>query len=424
MSSESRMRIAVIGAGVGGITSAFLLQSSHDVVLFEKSSRLGGHTNTITIPDGPDAGARVDTGFIVLNDQTYPLFHRFLSRLGVEVRESDMSFSYRSDAANVEYAGTDLHGLFAQRENILRPAFWGMLHGIRRFAKETLAALPGGELDQLSLGDVLRRGKYSPSFRDWYLLPMGSAIWSAPLAEILDFPAATFVRFFKNHGLLALQNRPRWQTVVNGSKTYVERFAEQFPGEIRLNADIASVDRSDSGVSIHFRDRVSEAFDKVVFACHADEALGLIIRPSAEEKAALGAWRYERNLAVLHTDVSVLPKRRRAWASWNYLQEESPGNAAPASVTYHMNRLQGLRCTRDYCVSLNPRRSFPRETVITEITYHHPVFSASSVASQQSLPELNGRRNTYFCGSYFGYGFHEDAVRSADAVGRCFGSAL
>ena len=417
-------RIAVIGAGAAGITAAHLLQSAHEVTLLEKNNYLGGHTNTVRIETGADAGLAVDTGFIVLNDKTYPTLHRLLADLCVPVQLSDMSFSYSDGETGIEYAGTTLNGLFAQRRNLLRPSFLSMLRDLVKFSRLGLARLDDDSLTHGSLRELLAAGGFGRPFLEWYLLPMGAAIWSAPYQEVLDFPARTFVRFFANHGLLSLRDRPRWQTVEGGSSAYVQRFKERFRGTVRISQRITRISRSETGVMVHFEDEDSLEFDKLVIAAHADEALALLEMPTTLERSLLGAWRYQKNEAVLHTDESFLPRLHRARASWNYHREPGASTTEPASVTYHMNRLQGFTASREYCVTLNPRRPIRKDHELRRFTYHHPVYSEAAIRTQPELPALNGTLNTYYCGSYFGYGFHEDAVRSGANVAAAFGVTL
>lgn len=418
-----REKIAVIGCGVAGLTVAHLLQHKYEITLFEKNDYLGGHTHTITITDGPDAGTPVDTGFIVCNDRTYPLFHKLLDQLGVKVRPSIMSFSYYDEKNGFHYSGGDLNGLFAQRRNLFRPSFWRMLLDIRRFCKKGMADIESNSLPAETIGEYLRKYGYSREFSEWYLYPMMAAIWSAPPSETAEFPAAALLRFFRNHGLLSLRNRPNWQTVVGGSHAYVQAFAKQFKGTVKLSCPVRSVRRTENGV-IAGTDGVDMFFDKAVIATHADEALKLLSDPSPEEARLLGPWRYQNNKTVLHTDAAVLPPSRRARASWNYVRERTDTPAGKVSVSYYMNCLQGLRTRRDYCVSLNRQRPVRGGSIIRELEYMHPSYSFESMDTQSELASLNGVRQTYFCGSYFGYGFHEDAVRSGVAVCKMLGGDL
>ncbi len=414
--------VAVIGGGVAGIVSAWeLSKAGWAVTLFEKDARVGGHTHTVVVSDGPDTGTPVDTGFIVLNEKTYPGLHAFLAELGVKWRWSEMSFGYHDAETGLQYAGTTLSGLFAQRANLLSPSFWSVVLGIVRFGSVAAAELETGALDALTLGEYLRGRGFSRAFIDHYAAPMGGAIWSTGLAEMMDFPARTFARFFKNHGLLSLTDRPRWQTVVGGSHSYVKAFLARFPGRVERGAGIESLRRlAGGGVEVHQMGRAPERFDRAVVACHADEALALLADPSDAERRVLGAWHYLNNRTVLHTDESFMPPNRRAWAAWNYKREKGEDGTSGVSVTYDMNRLQGLESSRRYLVTLNPRREPRPGTILRDLNYKHPAYGFSAIRSQAELPSLSGVRDTWFAGSYHGYGFHEDAVQSALAVARNF----
>lgn len=421
---QANQRVAVIGCGVAGLTAAHILQRQHQVTIFERNDYLGGHTHTVPVTDGPDAGTPVDTGFIVCNDQTYPLFHRLLDQLGVPLRNSDMSFSYHDEQTGFHYAGHGLNGLFAQRISLFKPGFWGMLRDITRFCRVGQAELAAGTVPKVTIEQYVTQHGYGTGFLNWYLAPMMAAIWSTTPGEVLAFPAEALLRFFKNHGLLALKNRPQWQTVVGGSHSYVKAFAEQFQGAVHCGAPVAQVRRTPEAVLVTPEGQTEQAFDQVVIAAHADQAFGMLADPSEAERHLLGPWRYQDNHVVLHTDPSVLPPTRRAWASWNYVREDSQEASAPVSVTYDMNRLQGLDTQQRYCVSLNRRTPIPPECTIRDLHYMHPTYTFESMQTQAHLASLNGQRKTYFCGSYFGYGFHEDAVRSATQVGEGFGLAL
>ena len=431
--SDQPQKVAVIGGGVAGIVSSYLLDREFEVTLFEKNDYLGGHTNTIVIPDGPDEGLAVDTGFIVMNDKTYPLMHKFLKELEVPVRYSDMSFSYYCKKSNFQYAGTNLNGLFAQRSNIFKPRFYSFLLGIARFCSEARQEMANDRVGSTSLGVYLDSWGYSDDVINNYIIPMGAAIWSMPRDEILDFPVQAFLRFFDNHGLLSFFNRPKWQTVIGGSHSYVKRFQERFSGELVLSAGVNGVSRMSAGaenhggapsVQVFFDDGSSREFDKVVIATHADQALKLLRDPSEDEQRLLGAWSYQDNLTLLHRDDKVLPPLRRAWASWNYVRDQNSSENDPVSVSYYMNLLQGLDAACSYVVTLNHDGAIKDEHIIKEINYSHPVYTEASYNTQPELPALNAKRGTYYCGSYFGYGFHEDAVRSAVSVGREFGIEL
>ncbi len=404
--------VAIIGGGVAGIVAAYLLQKTHQLTLFEQGDYLGGHTHTITIPDGPDAGTPVDTGFIVFNEATYPHFIGFLAELGVSSRLTEMSFGFHCLETGFVYAGNDLNGLFAQRVNLLRPKFYRFLFEVGRFCRQAKIDAQTQE-DLGSLEEYVRHHHFLPFMVDNYLKPMAAAIWSAPTAEVTAFPARAFLRFFRNHGLLDLSNRPAWRTVAGGSNSYVKAFTASFTGKVHLNTKIQRIFRTDGGVQVQFADQHHEAFDQVVLATHADQTLRLLGDPTPEETRLLGPWQYEKNHTALHTDLSILPPIRRAWSCWNFRREGSGATTQPAYVTYAMNLLQGLTTSKQYLVTLNRPSAYDEKQVIARMVYHHPTYTNASMATQASLPTLNGVRNTWFCGSYFGYGFHEDAVRSS-----------
>lgn len=406
------MRIAVVGGGVAGIIAANLLQRRHQVALYEKNGYVGGHTHTVTIPDGPDAGTPVDTGFIVFNDRTYPILNRFFRALGVGMRKSDMSFGYFHEESGFQYSSRNLNSLFAQRRNLLSPGYLSMLVEVLLFNRLVLSRLKKGLLEGLTLGQFLRRFRFSDRFRKQYLFPMVAAIWSAPDLEVNRFPMLSFARFFNNHGLLSIHRHPQWYYVAGGSQSYVKAFLDRFQGSVHTRAGIVSIQRSDNGVILRTDDGGSQPFDRVVIATHADEAYRLLADPSDEERRLLGAWRYSTNQTYLHTDLAWMPPDPNAWASWNIIRGTRPGSDAPVTLTYHMNRLQGLKTRRQYLVTLNPFRPIAEERIIAHMAYTHPVFSFDSIGTQPDLPGLNGVRNSFFCGSYFGYGFHEDAARS------------
>ncbi|MEN8686676.1 MAG: FAD-dependent oxidoreductase [Desulfuromonadales bacterium] len=416
--------IAVVGGGVAGIVAAYLLQQHHQVTLFEQNDYLGGHTHTIEITDGADAGTAVDTGFIVLNDATYPLLQKFLAHLGVETRVSDMSFGFQCHQTGLVYAGTDVNGLFAQRCNLVNPKFFHFIFEIARFCRQALQDLEQDAVPRVSLGEYLQSGRFSAYMVDNYLVPMAAAIWSTPALRVVDFPAGPFLYFFRNHGLLSMRNRPLWRTVVGGSDSYVKAFSKNFRGQLQLSAPVRSIQREDQQVELTLDDGSTFKCDQVVIACHADQAIRLLESPTELEQRLLSPWRYQKNHTVLHTDCSVLPKLKRAWASWNFTREPGGDAEHPVYVTYYMNRLQGLKADRDYCVTLNRREPFSAEQVVAAMDYHHPLYTHESMATQEDLPQLNGQNRTYFCGSYFGYGFHEDAVRAGNEVGKAFGVSL
>ncbi len=430
-----KFRIGIIGAGVAGITAAYILQRKHDVTLFEKNDYIGGHTRTVVIPDGPDAGTPIDTGFIVLNDQTYPTLNRFLEQLGVSVRFSDMSFSFQCQLSGLQYAGTNSMGLsslksvFAQRRNLFKPRFWRFIQDYQRFNKQSSIDLETGRLKQQTLGEYVENQSYSTDFIEHYALPIGAAIWSTPTHKMTDFPVETFVQFFKNHGFLSTPQPTRWQTVLGGAHQYIKAFLKGFNGKIVLKAEIDTIRRQGGQTTVKMRDQNELNFEHLVVATHADQALALLADPTEEEKQLLGTWQYEKNRAVLHTDQSVMPTNRHAWASWNYKRAVSTDGVEPLSVTYDLTRLQGLSTQNRYFVTLNGQ-PVTDESVISKVEFTHPVYDFATLDSQSQLSQLNQKpvdssvANIYYCGSYFGYGFHEDAVRSGEEIAKVFGMAL
>lgn len=402
------MRVAVIGSGIAGNVAAHHLHREHTVTVFEAAPRAGGHTHTHDIELDGERHA-VDTGFIVYNDATYPHFAALLATLGVATQPSSMSFSVRNDAAGLEYNGTSLDGLFAQRRNLLSPRFHRMLAEILRFNREAPALLESDA--EPALGDYLARQRHSPFFIDNYLVPMGAAIWSTDPARMLEFPARFFVRFFHNHGMLSIDRRPQWRVIRGGSARYLEKLTAPFRERIRLDAPVQAVRRLAERVQVEVRGAPPESFDCVFFACHADEALRLLADPTPAERAVLGALPYQRNEVVLHTDESLLPRARRAWAAWNY--HAAPAGGGPVAVTYNMNILQGLAARRTFCVTLNRSDAVDPARVIARLEYEHPLYTPAGVAAQARQREINGANRSYFCGAYWRFGFHEDGVVSA-----------
>ncbi len=409
------LKIAIIGSGISGLTAAHHLHPRHDITLFEAGSYAGGHTNTIDVEvDGERQS--VDTGFIVFNDWTYPNFIALLDGLKVQSQPAPMSFSVRCDVSHLEYNGTSLNGLFAQRRNLLRPRFYRMLHDILRFNRDSLALLATDD-ESLTVGEYLAQVKYGREFREQYLLPMGSAIWSCPPETFARFPIRFVVEFYRNHGLLNVTERPTWRVICGGSQAYVKELTRPFQQLIRLNTPVLAVRRFDDRVEVVSAQFGQQQFDHVVFACHSDQAL-LILGADATvvERELLGAFPYESNLAVLHTDTSVLPRRRRAWAAWNYhIRADNPGKAV---VTYNMNLLQGLRSKHVFCVTLNSEDQIAPDRVLRRIEYLHPIYTTRRKAAQRRHGELLDANRTSFCGAYWGNGFHEDGVTSALGVGR------
>ena len=403
------MKIAIVGAGIAGNTLAWRLQGEHDVTVYEAQSRLGGHTHT---HDVELEGQRisVDSGFIVFNDRTYPRFNAMLDALGVERQRTDMSFSVHCERTGLEYAGTSLNALFAQRRNIFSREFHRLIGDILRFNREAPALLsaPG---ESITLGQYLRDGGYSTMFRDYYILPMGAAIWSQSIDAMLDFPARFFIGFFNHHGLLSINDRPQWYVVKGGSKTYVEKIYSNFSGRVLLGTPVEKVVRHNHGVDVYSR-AGKHCYDALFLACHSDQALGLLTDADPAEKEVLGAIPYQRNTAVLHLGEDMLPRRRVARSSWNY--RISADSTAPATVTYDMTRLQSLPVSGPVCVTLNAAEgAVSPDRVLATTTYEHPVFTLDGIAAQARQRDLNGARRTFFCGAYWRNGFHEDGVVSA-----------
>ncbi len=403
------MRIAIVGTGVAGLTCAHLLHPHHEVTVFEAAARPGGHAHT---HDLEVAGRRVsvDTGFIVYNERNYPLLTRLFAELGVASRPSDMGFSMSDERAGVEWSGSSVAALFAQPRNALRPGFWRMLADVARFNREAPGLLEGD--DDLTLAEYLARG-FSPEFRDWYLVPMGAAIWSADPALFTEFPARALVRFFANHGLLGLGGRPQWRTVLGGSRTYVERVLAPLAGRVRLAEPVGKVVRRATGVEVATDTGPSETFDHVVLATHSDQALALLSDPTPAEREVLGALRYRSNDALLHTDQRLLPGRPRARASWNWHQGT---RVAGPTLTYDLSRLQGLDTPEPLLLTLNRSDAVDPTRVIAEMRYDHPVYDGAALAAQRRHGEISGVDGVSFAGAYWGYGFHEDGARSAVAV--------
>ncbi len=400
-------RIAVIGGGVSGLVAAWRLGETHDVVLFEREGRVGGHTRTVEVTRGEDSW-RVDVGFIVFNDRTYPEFNRMLDTLGLGRQPSSMGFSVSSPVTGVEYSGDGLGGLFARRANLFSPAHWRMLAEILRFNRRALALLDSAE-GELPLGEYLEREGYSERFRSHYILAMGGAIWSCGEARMEDFPARFFVRFLANHGLLQLRDRPQWFVVPGGSDTYVQRMLERMKASVRTATAVSGVRRGEDGVMVGTAAGV-ERFDEVVFACHSNQALALLDDADELERDMLGAIEWEENEVVLHTDTSLLPRCRRAWSSWNARVD---GDHDRTRLTYNMNILQGIEAPVTFCVTLNSTDRIDPESVIDRYHFSHPAFTPSGIEGRRKVEEHNGRRNSWFCGAWCRYGFHEDGVVSA-----------
>lgn len=413
------MRVAVIGSGISGLSAAWLLAKRHEVTLYEADPRPGGHSNTVVAP-GAAGTVPVDTGFIVYNTASYPNLIALFEHLAVPTATAEMSFAVSLDQGGYEYAGSGLSTLFGQPSNILRPSHWRMMADILRFFREAQRLAGAASDDDMTLGEYLSAGGYSDAFVARHILPMAAAIWSTPSRGVLDFPLAAFVRFFSNHGLLQISNRPEWRTVVGGSREYVSRLLAAFEGEISIGNSVAHVSRTTSGAVVT-ASKGERQFDAVVIATHADDALALLSDPSVEESRTLSAFGYAKNHAVLHTDASLMPSRSRLWSSWNYIGDGT-GIDASLAVTYWMNRLQPLGDgAADYFVTLNPAHQPSPDSVIARFDYAHPMFDRSAMQAQRDLWRLQGTRNTWFCGSYFGYGFHEDGLQSGLAAAEDIG---
>ncbi len=416
-----RPRVAVIGAGIAGLSAAWLLRDACEVTLFEAEARLGGHADTQEVEVAGERVA-VDTGFIVYNEANYPNLVGLFDALGVVSEASDMSFGVSIGDGRLEYAGGAWPQLFAQKRNLVRPRFLAMLRDVVRFYREAPRQLADAD-DGLTLGAFLARERYGRAFVHDHLLPMGAAIWSASVDGMRDFPARAFVRFFENHGLLRLSGRPRWRTVSGGSRRYVARIAADLGGRVSTGRAALAVARDETGVTVHLEDGAAQRFDRVVLAVHGDAALRLLDRPSAAERAVLSQVRYQDNAMVLHTDETLMPRRRGVWSSWNYLARGPADHRREVAVSYWMNRLQNLRTAKPLFVSLNPFRAPRPGTVLVEKTYRHPQYDPAMLRAQAQLPALQGRARVWFCGAWCGYGFHEDGIASAIAVAQDFGVA-
>ncbi len=406
------MKIAIIGSGVSGNTLGWHLSKQHEVTVFEADGHIGGHTHTHEI-DAFGKRYNIDTGFIVYNDWTYPNFIEMLDTLGVETQSSDMSFSVHDEASGLEYNGTSLNSLFAQRRNLFRPSFIGMIRDILRFNQEAPALLDDHQAD-MPFGEYLKLNGYGEKFIAHYVIPMGSAIWSASPDQMFEFPAKFFIRFFHNHGMLSVSDRPEWRVIKGGSKAYVEKLTQAFKDNIRLNTPIESVQRKNEGVIVKPKNQAAELFDWVFFACHSDQALAILEDASNDEIEILGGIPYQNNQIVLHTDMSLMPKKKLAWAAWNYHITKQPLNLA--AVTYNMNILQSLESPEPFLVTLNHTSQIDPNKIIKTLNYTHPVFTPKGIAAQLRHAEISGVNRTGYAGAYWRNGFHEDGVASALAA--------
>jgi uncharacterized protein len=412
------MRVAIVGTGIAGMGCAHFLQRDFDITLFEQDTHVGGHSNTVAVEEpATSRSLPIDTGFMVFNRVTYPLLDRLFRKLGVETKPTKMSFSVRHADSGLEYCGSSLNHLFAQRRNLLSPRFYRMLGSIGRFNREAVEALGDPAVQEMTLGEFVRTRGYGEDFLSLYLAPMSSAVWSTPPELMNSFPAVTLLRFFHNHGFLGLNTQHPWYTVSGGSRAYVEKLTAPWRGRIRLGDAAVRVSRPGTGVRVTSGSGEEQVFDKVILACHADQALALLSDPRPEESRLLREFRYQPNVATLHTDSSVMPRTRLAWASWNYEISRAGPGGGPTATHYWMNSLQGVSDRQDYFVSINRPGAINPATVLRTIAYEHPLFNLGALRAQRDLPGLNQvsgeASGTYYAGSYFRYGFHEDALMSA-----------
>lgn len=414
-----RLKIAVIGAGISGLSAAWLLNHDHDVTLYEALPRLGGHSHTVDAP-GPRGAIPVDTGFIVYNSLNYPNLTAMFDYLGVATQASNMGFAVSLDQGRVEYGGDSLVALFSQWRNLVKPRFWSMLADLARFYREAPGHIDALDGEETSLGDYLDAHGYGAAFQDDHLLPQAGAIWSASPSDIRDFPAAAFIRFCDNHGLLKITDRPQWRTVTGGSRAYVAKLTAPLAGRIRAGSAVTRVARTPAGVAVRSNGE-TRLFDHVLIAAHADEGLALLADPLPRESAILGCFTYSRNEAVLHTDADLMPRRRNTWSAWNYLGRTDPGGDRRLCVTYWMNRLQTIPHETPLFVTLNPITPPEARTILRTDVYHHPLFNAAALRAQKSLWSLQGEGGVWWCGAYFGSGFHEDGLQAGLAVAEAIG---
>lgn len=422
------MKIAIVGSGISGLVAGHFLAKKFDVHLFEKNDYLGGHTHTVDEKIGA-SHYYIDTGFIVFNDRTYPRFKKLLNEIDVQWRDTEMSFSVQDPKTGLEYNGHTLATLFAQKRNLLRPSFYQLLFGIVRFNRLAKQALEQGEdVDHQTLGEFLREKRINKRVSELYLLPMISAIWSSTLAEAEQFPLGFFLRFFNHHGLLNIADRPQWHTLIGGSRAYIPALTQQWQDNIHLQCGIARIERQQEQVMLVTEQGEEQYFDEVILACHSDQALRLLADASADEKDILGRIGYQPNDVVLHTDTALLPKRKAAWASWNYrLREAEDAQQQPSSVTYNMNILQGIEASETFCVTLNNTQAIDPAKIRQRFQYDHPSYSVDSFRAREQRQQICGKNHTHFCGAYWYSGFHEDGVRSAmdvlerfDALPACY----
>jgi predicted NAD/FAD-binding protein len=421
--SDTTHRIGVIGAGISGITAAWLLSRRHSVTLIEKESQLGGHTHTHFLETGPDAGTPIDMGFIVLNDRNYPTLLTLFSQWGVRIQNSDMSFGFENKDSGFYYSSDVPRGLFARRRNLISPFFWRLMWDIFRFNRIAINKLERG-LGHLTLGQFLQKYKFSKAYIDLHIVPISAAVWSTPSENILDFPAESILRFYHHHGLLALANRPQWQTVVGGSVSYVHAFEKKFQGAVKKSSPVLNVKRKDDQVKVTFEDYTEMDFDFVVLATHADISRHLLVNPEPEESRVLDKWTYTKNHVTLHSDIRVMPPKQSAWASWSYVSFGDRQQASMINMSYYMNRLQRLKTAKNYFVTLNGDTWIDSNQRIKSIIFDHPCYTFDSLSTHKELDAINGKNRIFYCGAYCGYGFHEDGARSGLTIAQKFGIKL
>ena len=417
------MKIAVIGAGVAGLTAAHILSKKYEITLIEKDNRIGGHTNTINVEEkGKEIG--VDTGFIVLNDRNYPHFKKLLNNLDIKIRNTDMSFSYYDENDGFNYAGTGISGYFSQKRNLFSPKHYRFLLNVKKYSKIAAKDVKSKKILDETLGEYLIRKNFPSEIKNKFMIPMGAAVWSGSRKDILNFPAKMFLRFFDNHGILDLNNAPQWHTVSGGSCTYVRKILEKFNGTLIKGNGVTEIRRESNSVALKLEKGEELTFDKVVCASHADQTYRMVKDLTKKEEEILKPWKYSKNVTILHTDHSFMPPTKSAWACWNYVKNKESNDTDDVSVTYYMNRLQGLKTSKDYFVTLNPTRDVPEDKTIFQTIYTHPKYTQTAISTQENIEAVNGTNRLYFCGSYCRYGFHEDAVMSAVNVAKQLGCEL
>ena len=422
-STGTRGRIGVIGAGISGITAAWLLSRRYAVTLIEKESRLGGHAHTHLLDRGPDSQTPIDMGFIVLNDRNYPILLNLFEQWGVKTQDSDMAFGFEDKASGFYYSSDIPRGLFARRKNILSPCLWRLIFDIFRFNRIAPEAIKAG-LGHLTLGQFLEKYKFSRSYIDFHIGPISAAVWSTPAENIFDFPAESILRFYENHGFLKLTNRPHWKTVVGGSISYIEAFEKQFQGDIKKEHPALHVKRLSNTVRVIFEDHSEIEFDAVVLATHADISRRLLVNPDPDEARILDKWTYTPNRVSLHTDTRLMPPKRSAWASWSYLKSNGHQPTPLITISYYMNRLQRLGTSRDYFVTLNADNLIEPSQRIKSVVFDHPCYTFDSLSTHKELDSINGKDRIFYCGAYCGYGFHEDGARAGLTAARKVGAEL